>query len=196
MKLKKIASLMLAGVMAISMLAGCSNNGNNNAASEVPTDTSLAAAMNAEQDEDADVVLNFTYDSSIEAMMRKALEIYGTNATAAQAEGEIINGLNANSKTVSSFDDLDPQTTAEAAKTRYYVEVYNMTRNLTDEAFYEDVAEAVDMTGLPKDYTASNVKYTYAYTAKVANIKFETSTGEVQHYAAVVVNCDTTVKAV
>ena len=33
MKLKKIASLMLAGVMAVSMLAGCntaSNGGNNN----------------------------------------------------------------------------------------------------------------------------------------------------------------------
>ena len=32
MKLKKIASLMLAGVMAVSMLAGCSNgnNGGNN----------------------------------------------------------------------------------------------------------------------------------------------------------------------
>ena len=28
MKLKKIASLMLAGVMAVSMLAGCSDNGN------------------------------------------------------------------------------------------------------------------------------------------------------------------------
>ena len=30
MKLKKIASLMLAGVMAVSMLAGCSGNGSNN----------------------------------------------------------------------------------------------------------------------------------------------------------------------
>ena len=30
MKLKKIASLALAGIMAVSMLAGCSNNGGSN----------------------------------------------------------------------------------------------------------------------------------------------------------------------
>ena len=56
MKLKKIASLMLAGVMAVSMLAGCSgkgnNSGNNNGdgvvtATGVNADTVIAALKDA-----------------------------------------------------------------------------------------------------------------------------------------------------
>ena len=49
MKLKKIASLMLAGVMAVSMLAGCNsapvddNTGDNNG--NVVTPTSIATAL-------------------------------------------------------------------------------------------------------------------------------------------------------
>ena len=48
MKLKKIASLMLAGIMAVSMLAGCktaSDNGNGGASSSEPTTTTGYSAL-------------------------------------------------------------------------------------------------------------------------------------------------------
>ena len=42
MKLKKIASLALAGIMAVSMLAGCSTTGNDdNLVPEVPASTTV-----------------------------------------------------------------------------------------------------------------------------------------------------------
>ncbi len=54
MKLKKIASLALAGIMAVSMLAGCngSNGGNGGASSSEPTNpsTGLSAAILEETD--------------------------------------------------------------------------------------------------------------------------------------------------
>ena len=47
MKLKKIASLMLAGIMAVSMLAGCktADNGNGGASSSEPTTTTGYSAL-------------------------------------------------------------------------------------------------------------------------------------------------------
>ena len=57
MKLKKIASLMLAGIMAVSMLAGCksaSDNGNGGASSSEPTTSSAFT----------DSVLNKTKEST------------------------------------------------------------------------------------------------------------------------------------
>ena len=49
MKLKKIASLMLAGIMAVSMLAGCGegkdNGGNAGSSSSQPTSTGLSAEV-------------------------------------------------------------------------------------------------------------------------------------------------------
>ena len=51
MKLKKIASLMLAGIMAVSMLAGCksgsADNGNAGSSSSQPTTTGVVAAVDA-----------------------------------------------------------------------------------------------------------------------------------------------------
>ncbi|OUQ37899.1 hypothetical protein [Faecalibacterium sp. An122] len=59
MKLKKIASLMLAGVMAVSMLAGCKGNGTNDAGSSSSEQTvvsgfsaTLAAKLGDTVDED------------------------------------------------------------------------------------------------------------------------------------------------
>ena len=48
MKLKKIASLMLAGIMAVSMLAGCGEgkgNGSSSSSSSQPTTTGVVAAV-------------------------------------------------------------------------------------------------------------------------------------------------------
>ena len=145
MKLKKIASLMLAGVMAISILAGCSGT-EKAPITEVPTDSSFADAMNAEQDKNADVVLNFTYDNSLESMMKKALEIYGTNVTAGDVKGQIINMLDAQNTNVSDPDRLAPGSLKDAADVWYYVDVWECNDNRTDKAYYEDIAESVDLT--------------------------------------------------
>ena len=72
MKLKKIASLALAGIMAVSMLAGC--NGSSSSSSEPTTpsvDNSFAAAVNAELSDEAKATLSLSSDSELTAALNK-----------------------------------------------------------------------------------------------------------------------------
>ena len=66
MKLKKIASLMLAGVMAVSMLSACgegSGNGNGNEDENKPVETVSNAVTYANDMLDSDMkeYVNFTF---------------------------------------------------------------------------------------------------------------------------------------
>ena len=96
MKLKKIASLALAGIMAVSMLAGCSNNGNNNGNSNgddntviTPSTTPVVDAANKGQDVTNDVKITFTADSKLDAALQKAVSVYGTDSTTTELANAI-----------------------------------------------------------------------------------------------------------
>ena len=87
MKLKKIASLALAGVMAVSMLAGCksgANSGNDNngenGGETVVTSTPVVDAVNKGQSASNAAKVNFTVDSKLDAALQKAVEVYGNDA--------------------------------------------------------------------------------------------------------------------
>ena len=81
MKLKKIASLALAGIMAVSLLAGCKSNP---ADPENPTNpettTGIVAAFNDGQSATNDVKVTFTSDSEVAAAMTSALNGLGDSA--------------------------------------------------------------------------------------------------------------------
>ena len=66
MKLKKIASLALAGIMAVSMLAGCKDGTNqedpSSSSSEVTVTSGAAAALNSAMTRNGDM-LSFNDDS-------------------------------------------------------------------------------------------------------------------------------------
>ena len=83
MKLKKIASLALAGVMAVSMLAGCNNgsssNGDNGNA-DVTTNTSIVDAVNKGQSVANNVKITFTADSALDSALKRAAEKLGVSA--------------------------------------------------------------------------------------------------------------------
>ena len=86
MKLKKIASLMLAGVMAVSMLTACGSKGTTDP--ENPTDdpvvvpeTGIVAAVNDGQNADNDVKIDFTSSSTLDALLASAVEAYGEDPT-------------------------------------------------------------------------------------------------------------------
>ena len=85
MKLKKIASLALAGVMAVSMLAGCKSGNSNNGGSDnegpvTPVTTPVVDAVNKGQTPGNDVKIVFTSNSSLDAALAKAVEVYGSDA--------------------------------------------------------------------------------------------------------------------
>ena len=80
MKLKKIASLMLAGVMAISMLAGCSNGTKPDDGEKDPVvNTGMTGSVIAALDEDTTKNVEFTADSNLEAVLKKAIQNAGYN---------------------------------------------------------------------------------------------------------------------
>ena len=84
MKLKKIASLALAGIMAVSMLAGCSNANNNNDDDQddtvvVPVDDSLATAVNSELSAKVKNTLPITADANLEAALKAVADKIATD---------------------------------------------------------------------------------------------------------------------
>ena len=84
MKLKKIASLALAGVMAVSMLAGCSTNKGGDATSDTTDTNGVSAAafvdaVNNGQSIKNKVKVNFTYNADMEDAANKAVDLYGGN---------------------------------------------------------------------------------------------------------------------
>ena len=89
MKLKKIASLMLAGVMAVSMLAGC-GEGSSSSSSEptnpvTPVATGIADAVNAARNDYAKNSLKLTYNESsslAEILQTVAQDKYGKDSDA------------------------------------------------------------------------------------------------------------------
>ena len=92
MKLKKIASLMLAGVMAVSMLAGCSgsttddntNNGNDNTTTVPASNAStvfegaLSTKANIKIDMADDATLNANLNTAIENLTSSTIKVFNT----------------------------------------------------------------------------------------------------------------------
>ena len=90
MKLKKIASLALAGVMAVSMLAGCKGNDSstgNQGTVVVPTTSDIVTALNNGQTSGNDVKITFTSNSTLDTYLTKAVAAdSAANDTGVQTE--------------------------------------------------------------------------------------------------------------
>ena len=86
MKLKKIASLMLAGIMAVSMLAGCGEgkgNGSSSSSSSQPASTGIVAAVEgAIKKYNKDLVIAVKESDGMNAALNKYYsETYTKNVT-------------------------------------------------------------------------------------------------------------------
>ena len=96
MKLKKIASLMLAGVMAVSMLAGCKNNGNGQ---PLPPDdnentTNYSTMLGNKVSDDVKKLnyISFANDSNAQSALESALGNLGyLNSSVATVTGTVVN---------------------------------------------------------------------------------------------------------
>ena len=80
MKLKKIASLMLAGVMAVSMLTGCSgktdDDNNGGAGTEVTPTSSTATTLRAELGGNARVNVKAVANNKLDSALKDAIDDY------------------------------------------------------------------------------------------------------------------------
>ncbi|OUQ35334.1 hypothetical protein [Faecalibacterium sp. An121] len=82
MKLKKIASLALAGIMAVSMLAGCNGSTGNEqppASSSEPTTSGFATSVNAELASNVYNTVHFGSDAKLTAALNSIAEKLDSN---------------------------------------------------------------------------------------------------------------------
>ena len=87
MKLNKVLALALSGVMAVSMLAGCSGNGaSDKDDGGVVVNNGTAANVIAALEEDTTNVVSFLEDASLQAALEKAVKNAGNNANAVTAK--------------------------------------------------------------------------------------------------------------
>ena len=100
MKLKKFAALALAGVMAVSMLAGCngksnttpSNPGADDGETEVVPTSAVVKLFNDNQSASNSAKVEFAADATFESKMQQAVELVGVDKFETGA-GEMIKAL-------------------------------------------------------------------------------------------------------
>ena len=202
MKLKKIASLALAGVMAVSMLAGCSGNGsngdNNNSGNTVvePGTSSIVTAFNNGQDEDNKAEVDFTSSSMLDAALQKAVENAGDD-TAANTIQLLIYGLtgqgytetNAGYYVPNDFND-DAEVNGEKV-TMIEVKSYSSSKYWSETAVLEQAARDVDdvIADFKADTKTNAMKegdtyFAYTYTGNASMVAATQESGTTTYYVA------------
>ena len=178
MKLKKIASLMLAGVMAVSMLAGCQTGSNGNGEEPevpaVPSTSDAASSLHDSMIGTARRKSSPVANADLDAALKKAVDTYFQNgdfdtvddpATVVEVKNKIYDALvDAMGAKKSIQDDL----TNEVKKVTTAVKLYAVEASTSDAYALEMVADKIEdsIAGLKlkSDKDATDKEYDYAYT--------------------------------
>ena len=166
MKLKKIASLMLAGVMAVSMLAGCSGNTTDDPQKPeepdvTPSTSASAQTLVSNMSKDAQNKVTAVSNGDLDAALKSAVEDYFSNADVvkygqvfeiypfgygidpADARktdiGEaLVKNLNAYDDEIGNLDGIGFKADARTA-----VEVYGVNGSVTDKDVLEQLGHKI-----------------------------------------------------
>ena len=216
MKLKKIASLMLAGIMAVSMLAACksgsTNNGNAGSSSSQPTTTAsgIAAALNARLGDAQKKVLSFNSDNKLSSALNEAvnaLNAAGIEEVISDTDGlidvddwtsesakEAVEALMGHYATVKPT--IEPVTTGGAidvtsAANRNYMLVYKVNGSLNSAA--EVAREVMDGTnGLQSVFysasTAGTEDWAYNFSGVAEMVKVTSADGPSAYIVVVMIH--------
>ena len=206
MKLKKIASLALAGVMAVSMLAGCKGNNSGSTGDQgntVVETTGIAKELNDAQTPGNTVKVSFTSDSSFDADLAEAAKRAGQGATSALVMGHLVtvSGI----VTDYTFDEnavtndtmglaaqvMTTNSDCKSATDRTFL-VVTKSAYLTKDAAMADFANVADsiIAKLPAKTSdtvgAGESYYTFNYTGKASMVEVANNNGTTSYYFAVV----------
>ena len=147
MKLKKIAALALAGVMAVSMLAGCAGKGTGDKSET----TELTAAVVAQLNSDTTKKASFGKSTALQATLDKAVQSLGDSAT---SSGTIL----------SKMLKVDTKLSKDA--------IYSTTSDKSWETYDKATDAVTGVVGLK----VTKGMYTDEYIAKELAGKLETAT--------------------
>ena len=147
MKLKKIASLALAGLMAVSMLAGCGNNGGTIDEGTVTASTLTGKVISA-LDEDTAKEVAFSSSTTLDAAIAKAIQQVGVNGTITI---DLLNEINSDiSKNISlaalgTDDTSKDQAKADGKKaSATYVMGTDFTTGASEDYVVKEIAAQLD----------------------------------------------------
>jgi len=220
MKLKKIASLMLAGVMAVSMLAGCNsapvddNTGDNNG--NVVTPTSIVTAVNNGQSATNRVKIDFTADAALDSALTKAVKSIGDRWDSTGLNVELVrltgNDRIGNQTFYTGDANTNFGTTVDPNADRWKnidgtviegMAAMPLMNVMSDKAAAEkaaakiinEVVAELDDTTYAEGVTVSGDKYCdFSYTGTVSMVSSVENDGTVNYYFAFVITQTTAVK--
>ena len=209
MKLKKIASLALAGIMAVSMLAGC-KSANEPTNPETPTaQPGTASAVIAALDKDTTDKVTFTADSSLQAVLEMVVANAGNNVKAVTADkliaidptlGDVakIPGTTGGNDSVAEATDKESKTfVGVVSLATQDLETYATKRLAAKidaaQVGYTDVisskgatcADLADQSRSYKTTTSDEYWYNFDYTGTMAVVEMtDASTGFTNYFVA------------
>ena len=197
MKLKKIASLALAGIMAVSMLAGCKDGNNNNggaSSSSEPTTTNVVTYANDVLSASEKEVFTFTSSSNLDTILKNVAtdtskfnsagieRVFGsTGVVNGQVQRDINNGwqeINLLEGVEGKLDGIVTENFTDLpssnVKTQKKVELYTISGAYEEKAavqkIVEDFSRYINNTVFPESVDKKDCSYTAEISAlKVAS---------------------------
>ena len=206
MKLKKFAAMMLAGVMAVSMLAGCAEGGKKEDDKDPVVTTGMTGSVIAALDEDTTKNVEFAADSNLQSVLEKAVKNVGYNGlnNAADIANTVIDidsdlGEYAPMPVVGISDDTEKTDKEEQSVVGV---VYVPGEGMNESSVAKKLAAAIDaekvagnknngwadLKEYSKDYTDDDGEtywYDFEYTAGVASVEVSDAvTGQTTYVVA------------
>ena len=190
MKLKKIASLMLAGIMAVSMLAACGDSTVNNGDDQddtvvVPTGTVGKVITALSEDVTDDITISAS--SSLEAALQKAVENAGFanlsswNFTALQTTLKDIDGeLNFASYLPQIKQDLTSEADDKEAHNYTFILSMDNYKGSSEDYVAGKIADAIENTQIMSKWGGGFLKMNDKLPAK-SDIYKENTTDEYRY---------------
>ena len=197
MKLKKIASLMLAGVMAVSMLTACGNSNKDNGQDGVVIETSSTSnAVNNGQSENNDVKVTFSPNATLTNLVSQIVTQKGDSADATHfvSIGVVTGKEYGLLKTTKYSDDDSLDGTSVTQLYALAPVTYSAANNaqpVNEAAAMEMLARRVNdiVEDLKDSQDMDNVKvgdkyYAYDYTGEISDmVTLKKIDGTVSYYA-------------
>ena len=198
MKLKKIASLMLAGIMAVSMLTACgdstTDNSGDNSSSSQPTVSNASNVMWNGMNKDARDIVDPVANATLENSLRKNVEIYGnldnvveyvlSHISSSIGGAHNITATPVDVSNIIIWDKIaqDMGITSECASTGECLEtdngkdaaalrLYATNFSVSDQYALEYVGQLIDeeIAGLPVISEDEDVEYDYEISASIVS---------------------------
>lgn len=195
MKLNKVLALALSGIMAVSMLAGCSNNTNGDKDEQTPVvDTTIAGTLNEKLAEEEVDNVTFQYSDDLQKTVEQVVRFNGGLKSSTDADGISRDVVTYQNYTRISFSDLKENNKAVGTKVAVTTKIAS---GVTADAAKKNLANAIyNVIGdnLAAETEDTNVKYSHAYTGEVAMVTAEDN-GMPVYMVVAVVTCKTTAAA-